>query len=684
MPLHNYGLLTGLVAGFAPQAGGNPHHLLDVAADSQRYRVAINLGPSAHSTKSDLQYQIVPDLRRAGSAAKSFIARIRNVSAFRLKETSSNLPAMDYIHGRIIDMKGFRPLPSGSPASNPFTKKITDLAHAVAGKSDAFVAVFGTGYPDQDDRMTGRHQHINPLQDSFGFTGVDNVHMNQGSYNRIGGHSDAHFHENGPDQDGAVLFFLPGGQVTGLFVKFASQDNETDAYGNPLNTGIAELDAKRAIPPHVRKKLTRTPVLRRPGKPAPTPAAMSGGMPLPGGATPVLTGGFIFADPGSQEDPDTGTFKPDDDKEHRFSPFVTQINKGIVPEAVPGPLHGDYPVMSLDDVVGAAAIRKIQDAGQLVFHMVGDTGAPAVQKLAGEDSVANMMVADFDMKSDADRPKFFFHLGDVVYYYGEADYYYSQFYKPYQNYPAPIFAIPGNHDGITYDESMETLAGFKAAFCDSKPQHWKAAGGITRTTMTQPGVWFTLDAPYVSIIGLYSNCAEGPGYLDDQQLLFFYKELTRLKADRQSGKIAAILLAVHHPPISFTSTKPSSTQMSQKLDDACNQAGIWPDAVLSGHTHIYQRATRMIGSRQIPYIIAGSGGYDDNADKPHASNSLQQRSSPTLRLDSVLYDFGYLRLILKPKAKGQSPTLRIEFRSPGNQGQAGDSCVLDLSRNVLI
>lgn len=92
----------------------------------------------------------------------------------------------------------------------------------------------------------------------------------------------------------------------------------------------------------------------------------------------------------------------------------------------------------------------------------------------------------------------------------------------------------------------------------------------------------------------------------------------------------------------------------------------------------------MVGSRQIPYIIAGSGGYDDDSDKPHTKNSLQQRSSPVLRLDSVLYNFGYLRLILKPKARGQSPTLRIEYRSPSNQGQAADSCVLDLSRNVLV
>jgi hypothetical protein len=197
--------------------------------------------------------------------------------------------------------------------------------------------VFGTGYPDQDDRITGRHQHINPLQDSFGFTGIDNVHMNQGSYNRVGGHADAHFHENGPDQDWAVLFFLPGGQVTGLFVKFGSQDNETDAYGNPLKTGVAELDAKGAIPPRVRKKLTRARIFRRRAARAAIPASTPGDVILPGGATLVATGGFIFADPASQEDPD-GTFKPDDDKEHRFSPFVTQIDNGV-PEPVPGPLH---------------------------------------------------------------------------------------------------------------------------------------------------------------------------------------------------------------------------------------------------------------------------------------------------------------------------------------------------------
>ena len=35
-----------------------------------------------------------------------------------------------------------------------------------------------------------------------------------------------------------------------------------------------------------------------------------------------------------------------------------------------------------------------------------------------------------------------------------------------------------------------------------------------RSVMTQPGVYFTLDAPFVSIIGLYSNVLDsGPGVI---------------------------------------------------------------------------------------------------------------------------------------------------------------------------
>ncbi len=34
--------------------------------------------------------------------------------------------------------------------------------------------------------------------------------------------------------------------------------------------------------------------------------------------------------------------------------------------------------------------------------------------------------------------------------------------------------------------------------------------------MNQPGVYFTLDAPFVSIVGLYTNVLDGPGVISSQ------------------------------------------------------------------------------------------------------------------------------------------------------------------------
>src|ERR1700694_1090579 len=87
-----------------------------------------------------------------------------------------------------------------------------------------------------------------------------------------------------------------------------------------------------------------------------------------------------------------------------------------------------------------------QDGGKLVFHCVGDTGG-----VHGDDiqmNVANAMEAQIkSAAADADKPAFFYHLGDVVYYNGLTNLYGAQFYEPYKFYPGAIFAIPGNHDG---------------------------------------------------------------------------------------------------------------------------------------------------------------------------------------------------------------------------------------------
>ncbi len=39
--------------------------------------------------------------------------------------------------------------------------------------------------------------------------------------------------------------------------------------------------------------------------------------------------------------------------------------------------------------------------------------------------------------------------------------------------------------------------------------------------------------------------------------------------------------------------------------------------ILSGHVHNYQRFSRKIGGREIPYIVAGAGGYANSLKAMH-------------------------------------------------------------------
>lgn len=99
--------------------------------------------------------------------------------------------------------------------------------------------------------------------------------------------------------------------------------------------------------------------------------------------------------------------------------------------------------VELSSVIGAGAAQKIQNAGEITFHTVGDTGG--IHSPQFQFAVADAMTDDL-----SGGAAFWYHLGDVVYYFGQEQYYFEQFYDPYRDYNAPIFAIPGNHDGAIY------------------------------------------------------------------------------------------------------------------------------------------------------------------------------------------------------------------------------------------
>ena len=256
--------------------------------------------------------------------------------------------------------------------------------------------------------------------------------------------------------------------------------------------------------------------------------------------------------------------------------------------------------LNLETVLGADRVAAITAAGRLALHIVGDTGG--VKSPEPQQIVAMHMEDDFSSADAATHPAFFFHLGAVVYYYGEAKEYYGQFYEPYSHYPAPIIAIPGNHDGDIQDPSVPSLAAFVENFCAATPHHSSEAGDTARETMTQPHVYFTLEAPFLTIVGLYTNVPEH-GRLDDKQIAWFHAELAAAPTDK------ALIVAMHHPIHSLDAHHGSSDYMGQMLDAAIRETGRTPDAVFAAHVHNYQRFTRSTGGRNIPYIVAGGGGY---------------------------------------------------------------------------
>jgi hypothetical protein len=290
------------------------------------------------------------------------------------------------------------------------------------------------------------------------------------------------------------------------------------------------------------------------------------------------------------------------------STFTLQKRHGVHPQQIFQPLPlppGDAPYrLRLEDVLPADRIEAIHRSGKLVLHTTGDTGG--IQSGLAQYIVAQHMAKDLKSHQDGERPAFFYHLGDIVYYYGEAEHYYPQFYEPYKGYDAPIFAIPGNHDGDVLDDQRESLAAFMDNFCATIPRITPEAGDASRHAMTQPNVYWTLQAPYATIIGLYTNVPEG-GLLDQDQINWFQNEM--MEAEKEK----ALIVAMHHPIYSGDIWHSGSAYLGEILDQTIQETGRIPDMVLAGHVHNYQRFTRQYKwhgqELQIPYIVAGAGGY---------------------------------------------------------------------------
>lgn len=334
------------------------------------------------------------------------------------------------------------------------------------------------------------------------------------------------------------------------------------------------------------------------------------------------------------------------------------IENGVwtpLPVAPPHALDGF--TLRLKDV-DSTEYDRIKQTGVMTCHIVGCTGDYANHQ--PQQSVAAAMAAQVSGPGPpgrhgglAARASFLYHLGDVVYKdddpadpdgKDQRQMYRAQFYQPYTRYARQIFAIAGNHDGKHSKDPAASaidhfLANFRAARRGSSPDN----SVDSRPAMTQPYVYWRLDTPLAYVIGLYSNVANG-GILDDPHhagshphydwLVAQLRDI-RQRNDRRAAR-KVVLLAVHYPPYSGAANfarRGDPTQALMKashgdpddaepikvatarplavvLQQAFLESGQIPDAVISAHAHLYQRLTyRYDDGREVPYLIAGSGGH---------------------------------------------------------------------------
>ncbi|HEX9456337.1 MAG TPA: metallophosphoesterase [Candidatus Acidoferrum sp.] len=436
----------------------------------------------------------------------------------------------------------------------------------------------------------------------------------------------------------------------------------------------------------------------------------------------------LFSEPVFNEGvatPDPTVFKqPHPSDTNTYNQVQNLLKKDVVSFSAPRGKPGD--VYTLESALGAhgpAVVQEIQGAGQIVFHAAGDTGASNVRKYGNEISVADVLTNDFHTSAAGNRPAFFYHLGDVVYDFGESQYYYDQFYEPFRNYPAPIFAIPGNHDSFVIPNTPAAntpLSIFTRNFCAAKPVITKEAASLHRTAMTQPGVYFTLDAPFVRIIGLFSNALEDPGVISSQkgqatkwpavpdlQLAYLTAQLQRIKTEKFAG---AVLLSTHHPPFSYKpptnaggagGNHSSSAPMLREIDTICQAQGVYPHAFLSGHAHNYQRYTRKVqfGGKgfEVPFLVCGDGGHNvvplvqsrGGQTPPDPAIGAQANyldPQPAVQAGGLVIEkfdhtnYGYLRVTVNKKQ------IRIEFHPVARPAAHGgvDTVTVDLASHTLV
>ncbi|MFC4048972.1 tetratricopeptide repeat protein [Actinomadura syzygii] len=240
------------------------------------------------------------------------------------------------------------------------------------------------------------------------------------------------------------------------------------------------------------------------------------------------------------------------------------------------------------------------------FLLLGSTGGGG----AGQYAVVPGL-----LKTGADTD-FMIICGDVLLPAGALHAAGPGFFRPYRGYPAPIYAVPGNHDW--YDG----LNGFMRIFCGADPLPaagtpsglrgllWRRATvadedalaaarqlrGASRQRARQPGPYWAIDTPSLRIIGIDTGIG---GIIDRDQAEW----LRRVSAGDKPK-----LLVSHHAIYGDDTYRPVRIEGGGTVDEIVRDPARNFVAAVGGSIHNYQRYPVRVGDRTIQYIVSGGGG----------------------------------------------------------------------------
>ncbi|MET9664582.1 metallophosphoesterase [Streptomyces sp. NPDC006475] len=268
--------------------------------------------------------------------------------------------------------------------------------------------------------------------------------------------------------------------------------------------------------------------------------------------------------------------------------------------------------MAVDGAPADLVIRR-DDPDHFSFMLIADTGE-------GDDP-QYAVVPGFLAASRGTR--FAVLASDVVYPVGDADEYGTKFFRPYKDYPAPIYAVPGNHDW--YDG----INGFMRVFCDAPalPQDavprprplsrawlrsllWRkprtpdeqrlAEARQLRSVPTQgavqPGPYWAVDAGPVRVIGIDTGLLGG---IDAEQGRWL-REVSRGDTPK--------ILVTGSPLYVDAEHEPCPIEGGGTVDDIVRNPAHHYVAAIGGDIHNYQRYPVNVDGRTIQYVVAGGGG----------------------------------------------------------------------------